>query len=308
MKTIVAVVLLSFALCAAGAEESKNTVSGSRELNLQITSLPEAKLGFTQRFSFPFLQGSNPLTAENNIDLALTAEVTPISLNGLAEAVWTPIAFFQFTLGGSIGSGWAINLFGGDIYGIGITRSDAAGNVEHAGSAFDGVFLKGKTGATLQMDLAALVPGDWNHVIARTYHELNYKAYTAAEAGDSWYFENDDGENCNGFNYYGSLVVGYQMPIFLNMVALMAEGDLYLYDTPDRGNWGDDKIRWIFSAVLNFSITKQFSAALITQCRTRKNYLESNWEDLYYRNRHIDQSDPLHLEFYRVAAILTYRL
>jgi len=282
-------------------------VTSSRELLLQISTLPEAKLGFTQRFSFPFMQGEGPLTLDNNIALALTAEISPISLNGIVEAVWTPIAFFQVGLGGRIGSGWNIELFGGDVYGIGLNRPDNAGMAENSGSAFDGLLWKAQGGAALQADLAAFFPGDWNHLVLRSYHELNHKGYSRAAKNESWYFENDDGENCNGFNYYGNLLVGYQMPIFLNMAALLAEADLYLYDTPDRENWKDNRIRWTFSAILNFAITKQFSAALITQFRTRLNYEESNWKDLYYRNRTIDDSNPQRLEFYRVAAAFSYR-
>jgi hypothetical protein len=144
-------------------------------------------------------------------------------------------------------------------------------------------------------------------VVFRTYHEINHKGYSAASAGESWYFENDDGENRNGFNYYGSLFLGYQMPLFLNTLGLLAEGDLYLYDTPNREQWGDERIRWTFSGLFNFVITKKLSAALLVQLRTRRNYDDPRWEDLFYQNRHIG-SKPLRLEFYRAAAILTYTL
>jgi hypothetical protein len=265
------------------------------------------KLGFTERFNFPFLQGEGPLTENNNIGLALTAEISPISLNGIAEVVWTPIAFFQLTAGGRIGSGWNLELFGTEIYGIGLNRPDTAGKAEHNGQAFDGLLWKAQTGAALQADLAAVFPGDWNHVVVRSYHEINYKGYTRAKANESWYYENDDGENCNGFNYYGNFLIGYQMPIFFNMAAFLTEMDLYLYDTPDRDKWGDDKIRWTFSGIFSFTLTKQINLTLIAQFRTRKNYQESNWKDLYYRNRTINNSSPLHLEFYRIATAMTYK-
>ncbi len=311
MRRIAFLVLLSLCaqvLIAEENRENKTGVTASRDITLLMSSLPEAKLGFTQRFSFPFLQGESPLTEGNNIGLALGADISPISLNGIAEAVWTPAAFFQLSAGGRIGSGWGVELFGGNIYGIGLNRPDAAGKAEQDGRAFDGLLWKVQTGAALQADLAAVFPGDWHHVVVRSYHEINYKGYTRAAAGESWYFENDDGENCNGFNYYGNLLIGYQMPIFFNMAALMAEADLYLYDTPNRGTWGDDKIRWTFSCLLNFSLIKQIDLAVITQFRTRKNYQESDWQDLYYRNRNIDTANPLHLEFYRVAVAVTYKL
>ena len=306
VSLLILLLLFTQVLIAEEVHENKNGFNSSNEIILQISTLPEAKLGFTKRFNFPFLQGGSPLTAYNNISLALTAEISPISLNGIAEIVWTPIAFFQLSTGGRIGSGWNIELFGSEIYGIGVNRANDIGEAENIGSAFDGLLWKTQFGAAVQADLAAVFPGDWNHVVFRSYHEINYSGYTNATAGESWYFESDFGENINGFNYYGNFVIGYQMPIFLNFIGFLTEMNLYLYNTPERSIWGDDKIRWVFSNILNFGITKQFGVTLITQFCTLRNYQESNWQNLYYRNRTIDNSSPLRLEFFRVAAALTY--
>jgi len=287
--------------------ESQSGFRSSSELILQATSNVEVKLGFTDHYTFPFLQGESPLTEGNNIALALGAEITPISLNTIAEAVLTPIAFLELSAGGRLGSGWNIEIFGNEIYGIGLNRADADGKSEHSGSAFDGFLWKVQAGGAIQFDLAALYPGDWHHVVARSYHEISRVGYTRAKAGESWYFEGGDGENRNGFNYYGNFLIGYQMPLFINTIALLAEGDLYLYDTPNRSRWGDDKIRWTFSAVTIFTITEKIELTLATQFVTRRNYKESDWEDLFYRNRHIDNSNPTSLEFDRIAAVLTYK-
>jgi len=310
MKRIVfstLILLFAHALIAEDLKESKTGITASSELTLQVSSVPEMKLGFTERFIFPFLQGESPLSKDNNIALALTAELSPISLNGIVETVWTPVAFFQFAAGGRIGSGWNLELFDSEIYGIGLNQPNAAGKGENNGQAFDDLLWKAQTGAALQADLAAVFPGAWNHIVARSYHEINYKGYTQAGADDSWYYESDDGENCNGFNYYGNFLIGYQMPIFIDFVAFLTEMDLYLYNTPDRDKWGDDKIRWTFSGLLGFSFTKKIGLTLIAQFRTRRNYQETDWQDLYYRNRTIDNSNPTRLEFYRIAAALTYK-
>ena len=304
MKTIVFLLILVLVSHSIAAED--DSVSSS-ELVLQISSLPEAKLGFIQRFQFPFLQGSGPLTENNNIKLNLTGEVSPVSLNLIGEAVWTPIAFIEIAAGGRIGSGWPLNLFGSYIYGIGFNQADENGNAEYNGSGFDGLLWKAQVGGVFQFDLAAIFPGEWNHVVFRTYHEINYKGYTRAKGNESWYFEADEGENMNGFNYYGNFLLGYQMPIFLNLVGILAEMELYLYDTPNRHIWGDDRIRWMFACILNFKIIRQFDIALLAQFRTRRNYAESDWENLYYRNRTLNTSNPQRLEFYRVAAIAAYR-
>jgi len=304
MLKVIFALLIAVFLCV-GISAADDVINSSSALTLQISTLPEAKLGFTQRFIFPFLQGFGPLTEGNNINLSFTAEVSPISLNGFVTAVWTPVAFFDLTAGGRIGTGWNIELFGNELRGIGLNRS-AGGQSELSGSAFDGMLWKAQIGGAFQFDLAAIFPGDWNHIVARSYHEINYSGYTRAKAGESWYFENDFGENTNGFNYYGNFLLGYQMPLFLNMAALLAEANLYLYDIANRSIWGDDKLRWTFSGILNMAIQRKFEITLITQFRTMRNYLGA-WEGVYYRDRTLDTSNPLRLQFFRVAAVMTYK-
>jgi hypothetical protein len=300
---------LSLFLCIGFLPLSaEDTVETGGEFVLQISTNVEAKLGYTQYFRFPFLQGENPLTEGNNINLALTAEATPISINGLVTAVWTPIAFLEFSVGGRIGSGWTIEISGSRIYGIGLNRPAANGKAEHSGNAFDGMLWKTLAGGAFQFDLAALVPGDWNHFVFRTYHEINYGGYTRAKEGESWYFENGFGEYTNGFIYYSNYILGYQMPITMNMAGIMAEAELYLYDIQNKSQWGDDKFKWTIAAVANFALHERLNIMVAAQFRTMRNYKESDWEDLYYRNRTIDSSSPIRLEFYRIAAIVSYSL
>jgi hypothetical protein len=311
MRKIIAILCVCFsAQMLMAQEEGASASESSRELILQASSRPEAKLGFTQRFKFPFLQGDGPLTEGNNIRLALTAEVSPISLNGIAEAILTPVAFLEFNAGARVGSGWNLELFGNNIYGIGINRpvdtGDPQSKAKHDGGAFDGFTWQVKAGGAFQFDLAALLPGDWNHVVLRTYHEINYGGYSRAKTGDAWVFE-DKNEYTNGLIYYSNYLLGYQMPIFLSMAALLAEAEMYLYDLPNKSAWGDERIKWIFGGVLNFAVTKQLDITVITQFRTVRNYVQPDWEELYYRNRVINASNPIGLEFYRVAAVITYR-
>ncbi|MDR1239309.1 MAG: hypothetical protein LBK27_04275 [Treponema sp.] len=322
LALLAGMILAPGAILWAGEEAAPGTETASaggvvskRELTLSLSSLPEARLAFNQNFTFPFLQGEHFLTRDNNIRTRLGAELTPVSLNGLADAYWTPAAFFQIRAGTRLGSGWNISLFGAPVYGIGINRPEnAAGpllTAERTGDPFDGLYWKLHGGGTLQFDFAALFPGDWHHVVFQSYHEINYRGYTAAGPGEAWVFENDDAENLNGFNYYGNFLLGYQMPIFLNTTGILVEMDKYLYDTPNRNLWGDEKVRWIFSGLFNFTITKRFSAALLVQFRTRRNYEDGdrkNTAHYFYQSRRLDGENPLRLEFYRVAAAMTFVL
>jgi hypothetical protein len=301
-----------FLAALPGPLMADSEIRNSSGLTLQTSTRPEAKLGITQNVILPLLQGESPLTEDNNLSLTLTAEISPISVNGIAEAVFTPVAFLQAVTGARIGSGWNITIFGSDVYGMGINRRNAiTQKPEVDGDPFEGLLWSAYGGAVFQFDLAALVPGDWTHVVFRTYHEARYKGNTAASSTDSWYFENDDGQNRNGLTYYGSYLLGYQMPIFLNTVGLMAEMELYLYNTPHRQDWGDDLGRWTFGPLFNVTVTKNFSAALIVQLRTRRRYTEGREDDLtkdvFYQDRRLKTDDP-YLTFYRAAVILSYKL
>ena len=302
---IAAILILCLIVPAIGAQESSDDIEMSSGLTLQLSSLPEAKLIFTQRFIFPFMQGDSGMTEGNNINLALKAEVTPITVGALVDVVWTPIAFLQLAVGGQVDGGWHINLFGGDLYGL--ARNTNTGFADEG--IFDGCYFKAYAGGTFQFDLAAIIPGDWNHVVFQTYHEINYAAYTAADRGESWTFEADFGENINGFNYYGSIFLGYQMPIILNMVGVLVEMDRNLYDgiLTDQADWGGNLIRWHFALVTNWKINDNFSIAVLGQFRTMRNYSDTT-ADLYYQNREFKLGEnKLNFEFYRVAAMVNYR-
>jgi len=305
LVTVTFLFLLAFPLFA------ETDLKSETSLSLAMSSLPEAKLTFTQSFTFPCFQGDNPLIKDNNIKFDLNTELTPISMNLLGKAAFTPVAFFELSAGGMLGSGWIINLFGSKVYGIGLNRPDANGRTSVDGTAFDGFFGEGHVGGTVQFDLAALVPGEWNHVVFRSYHEIGYKMYSRAEKDMPWFFENDDGENQNGWNYYGSYLAGYRMPIFLDTVALLAEIEKYLYNTPGGDKWGDSLGRWTFGLLANLTFSKKFSCVLLTQFRTLRNYTNYAYGDkdnLFYRYRDLDFNNPRTFSFYRAVLVLNYRL
>jgi hypothetical protein len=290
---------------------AETDLKSETSLNLALSSLPEAKLIFAQSFTLPCLQGDNPLVKDNNVKFGVNAELTPISMNLLGNVIFTPVAFFELSAGGMLGTGWIINLFGSEVYGIGLNRPDDNGYTSVDGSAFDGFFGKGNMGGALQFDLAALIPGEWNHVVFRSYHEIGYKMYSRAQKGDSWFYEDDFGENQNGWNYYGSYLVGYRMPIFLDTVAVLAEIEKYLYNTPGGDQWGDSLGQWTFSLMMNFAFSEKISTALAVQFRTLRNYTNYTYDDennLFYQERILNSDNPRSLSFYRAALILNYRL
>jgi hypothetical protein len=309
-------VLLSVFFWAAPLTAQESGITDSTSLSVTVSSLPEAQVTVSENIIFPLLQGSGPLTSGNNLNLGISANITPISLDGTVDFTLTPIAFIQVIAGSTLGSGWNVPGLGD---GLGINQREAGigSPGEIIGDPFDGLIWKVYGAGLFQFDLAAVVPGDWNHVVFQTRQEINYRANTNAASGESWLFKADGGENRNGFNYYASYVLGYQMPAspVFNMVGLMAESDLYLYDTPsNRSDFGDDLMRWTFSTLFNFQITKTIGTTFIVQFNTQRNYEDRGdlaaYKDTkpYYQDRDLYNGDPLRLDFYRFALILNFKL
>ncbi|GAB1431935.1 hypothetical protein MASR2M29_05600 [Spirochaetota bacterium] len=290
-----------FAAMFAGAQEA----SFKNNLSFTASSIPEAKMNFSHTTILPFLRGDGALVSGNSLALNFDGEFSPVSVGASAEARITPIAFLQFFAGGSIASGWNVP---GLAEGLRKNHLVAATDAELVGEAFDGFVWSLEGGGLFQFDMAAIFPGDWNHVVFQTSHLARYKSLSSAEKDESWLFQADSGENRNGWNYYGNYFLGYQMPIFLQMAGVLLEEDLYLYDTPGRNLWGDDLGRWTLAAVLSFKIFDGLSANLITQFSSRRNFTEASKDYEFYQKRILDTANPLRLEFYRVAAIVSWDL
>ena len=293
-------------------------IKSSTELELQVSTMPEAKLRLIQSFTFPFLQGSGPLTKDNNVATVFSVDITPVSLFGVGEITWTPVAFFLLSGGGKAGSGWDIPLGRG----VGITApkdenapdpGDPPRQSKFFGHAFDGLVWSTWGAGTFQFDLGAIIPGDWTHVVFQTRQEFRYMAYSKAGSGVLWVLENDEGENENGWTYYASYVLGYLMPLspVLNGIAFMAELEKPLYKTAGGGDWGETLGKWIFSGIFNFSIHPRFNLAFAIQMRTRRNYglYNFNDDDYYYPDLELRKAGGERpVFFYRAAVVLTYRI
>jgi hypothetical protein len=296
MNKICALICCAIISAAAFAQEdaaSAGAVEAHTDLSLTISSLPEAQVAVSQRFVFPVLQGQGPLTSGNNLTLKLGANVSPISFNLLADTVWTPIAFFNLSMGAKAGSGWNYPLFGSLMKGIGLHTAGKDEGVD--GSGLDGVVWNAHTGATLQFDLAAIFPGDWHHVVAQVYNEITYLHYTNAQDGEPWYYENDDGINQNSFYYYFSALLGYQMPFFIDLAGVMFEVKEPLLNPATGENLSRQGPSMTLSLAAEFKPHERFSVMALGQLT---NKLFHPVTDAYQRE----------WDFFRVALIATYHL
>ena len=296
--------------------DGEGEIETSTKLEFQLTSRPEARFSIHQYFTFPFLQGQSPLTEDNNITLHLSAALTPVTLFGRGEVDWTPAAFFVLSVGGEIGSGWGIPI----AHGTGINRPVGEvtfpGHVrdtEVDGEAFDGAICSAWGAGTIQFDLAALIPGDWNHFVFQTRQEMRYSAYTRAGKTDSWILENDHGENRNGWKYMATYILGYRIPQspILSMLAIAAELDKSLYHLPGGEFWGDGLGYWFFSTLVILTISPRLEVTLALQMRSHRNNGHTNFDNNYgyYQDMElIHEYGERRFLFYRAAAIFNYKL
>lgn len=247
------------------------------------------------------------LVAGNNVTLRSLTGVSPISITQEVRATLTPIAFLQFAAGGMVGTGWNLQLFDG----LGaINRT--TGKADPA--SFEGLVLRGFVSGTFQFDLAALVPGEWNHVVTVISPQWTYSTFTAAGPDDGWMFEADDGTNYNGWKYKLNAFLGYQLPLpHFKMVGILYEGEQLIGNAVPRARaagpaafdpaFRTDKI----GLVLNFALGDEGRHALTVLPQLQRNRLPS---EATIFNAGVQRRDTVgsYWDFYRVAVQYRYSL
>jgi hypothetical protein len=235
------------------------------------------------RIEIPVLAGQGALTADNNLRLSFLAALTPVSARLETESTLTPIAFLNLFAGAMVGTGWNIGLFDG----LGL---NTAASPQPDDTSFEGVVLNPWIGATFQFDLAALVPGDWTHVVTLLRPTFHYWWFSGAGRGEAWMWEADEGENFNGWKLLGSYFVGYQMPLALDTVGVLLETEQHLgyvarLSPAGSGGWGSDFVRLTVSGVTNFTLSERSSLAVLLQFQRERLYSSGTILQSFYANR-----------------------
>lgn len=308
MKKLIASVMCAFLIFGTlsaqeeGAEtkpEEKPEVKYSTNINLAITYPWAAQLGVTEAIKVPFLNFDNSIMRDNNITFKLGAELTPVTLEGKFDIVWTPLAFLELYGGASVGSGWSIK----SIHGLAINNKDNAGNTNKVPVNFQKAFWSANAGGAFQFDLGAVIQSDWTHIVMRIDQYFLYRAVAGVDDSlTSWVFQDDDGENRNGFTYCASYVLGYQMPLPMNMIAFRLETEKTFFKVPagrTKSTWGEDRYHLVFGPIISFKPIEQLTIMLIAQWQTTHTYSPDNLET-FYQDRIFDKDK---IVFKRVGII-----
>lgn len=248
----------------------------------------------------PALVGEGPFFSGNSLELDGVLELSPVTLEAKAAAVLTPVAFCRLEAGMAAGTGWSLGFVG-----LAINPTDSAVPVEEI--PFGGAVLKAWAAGTLQFDLAAVLPGDWNHVVALATGKFEYRNNTAADPTDAWVWQADEGMNFNGWRYLGTYVLGYQMPLKVNMVGVMLETEEYLGAVRNYGrmsnSWGSDFVLMRISPLVNIAFDERNSLTVVAQIKSTQ-----DWTDGTTQRRSFQQRIYEGRQFYLDRVAFSYTL
>lgn len=272
----------------------------------------ELQFFLKHKITIPVNAGDGFLVADDNIGFNFDLYAAPVAAYVKSSATITPIAFLQFEMGVMIGTGWNAKIFNG-------VGNNVNGYLEE--DSFPGVVAELFSSVTLQFDLAALLPGKWNHVVAMINAEFLYSYFSTdeARAGKPWQWLADSGENLNGFSFEGSYFLGYQMPLILDAVGVLVETSQLIdsnsrhspmagsdgkISTSEDNGWGSDFIQVTFGPLAYFSIDDHNSLVILVQFQTGKDYTDKTIFNQYYQNRVYEDT---YIKLHRVALAYSYK-
>ena len=257
----------------------------------------EMKAVIEQKRKYPFMDKPGFLTEGNNLTAKYSFELSPVSINALAQLSLTPLAFVQLHAGAAAGTGWTL-VFNG------LGRNLPGDDLETVKSEpFSGMVYRLWQATTLQFDAAAFFPGDWHHVVISATGRFEYKAFTGAGRNEAWQYEADDGQNFNGFKYLGSYFLGYRMPLMVDTVGMLFETEQWIDHNTTRSmlkddGWGSDIPELTFGPLVNLSFKDGSSLAVLFQF---KNGIDFTDETSGYRYFGYRRSEGIYVKLHRIA-------
>jgi len=305
ISTLACLLVAGVLFAQEDAEAAESKVAYTTHINLAIAWPMEGKLNVSESFKVPALNFNNALMRGNNVTFKLGADITPITLEGKFDITWTPIAFLELYGGASIGSGWTLKQWHGLSF-----NTEENGKTAIVPINFKKAFYTANLGGALQFDLGAVIPSDWTHIVFRIDEYFMYKGVSATGPYDSWIFQNDAGENRNGWTYYGTYVLGYQMPLPVNLIAFRVETEKTFFKLPsgiDKAAWGENRYTVTFTPIVSFKAAEALTIMLLAQWKTVHNYSASDLE-LFYQNRKIDKNKADKIIFKRVGIIFDIKI
>lgn len=235
----------------------------------------EGRVTGKYRYTIPCPIGNSALTAGNTLVLGGNLEITPVSILPQLRVEFTPIAFLKFSSWAQIGTAWNIGDQESPVFqGLGKYNS-LKGKYESVDSFSQWYYEWGIEGL-FQFDAAALWPGDWHHIVCMALYDVDYKGMTGMGEGDVYNWQTGT-EKVNGWYYYGSVILGYQMPLVVQTVGVQFEWQGY-YDNfgTEAGKtyktWDPYFDSMSVNPIAIFKFSEKDSLTMCLNFQTRRNY------------------------------------
>lgn len=224
-----------------------------------------AKALWNAAYTIPTPLGTNPLLASADIELNGGVELSPLSLRAIASIAFSPLPFLIFDVGSSIGSGWnALGFEGFCEY-----QNDHYKNI----TPFTRYYHDHWVRATFQFDTGVLIEGDWTHVVMLANYQMIYKGITGLDKGTLWAWQTTEGY-VNGLGYEFIAMLGYQMPLFVDLVGFMA--DMYgYYRNSDYGEYANTYGKFMtveLNLFANLALNKNNSLLVAARVSGRRSF------------------------------------
>jgi hypothetical protein len=237
----------------------------------------EAVTEFDATYTMPFLNGSDELTVDNHLAFKLGLELSPVTIAPVASVTFSPIAFLEFAIGGTIGTGWPLT---DDIQGL--AKLDESKPKYKNLTPFANWYFYTWASGCFMFDLAAIWEGDWHHVVTTATYKAGYQKMTGTKS-TVWGWQNSYGL-ADGWVYEQEYFLGYQMPLKVSMIGVGATlwGN---YQSSDYGkfssNYDGDFMTIDIWPMVEIKISKKDLLYVLTDFRARRSFREKYDDDAH---------------------------
>ncbi|WP_024653859.1 hypothetical protein [Borrelia persica] len=209
----------------------------------------------------------SPLLQNNGIDIDACFGLAPVIALLQGKVSFTPIAFVNLYTGIEFGMGWQ----GFGFKGVGVHL----GNGEYSTSPefYSEIMMGGR----LQFDLNAILDGEWTHIITVAGNNFTYRNNPHAHSNQLWKYKADEGKNVNGLITSPYALLAYKMPIPLNLIGFLYEGQTYIgnargISTTKNKGWGSDFFYHNLSFVAKIQIIENLTLDMLLKFSTAPVY------------------------------------
>ena len=245
----------------------------------------EFKTTFNAECKIPAPLGKHFLLKDSNVRIKTAFELCPVTVRPLVSVSFTPLPFFVFSTGASIGTGWSALGFKGlckldeNSISYGENRKISKNSIEYENlTPFGNYYYDFWFSGLFQFDTGAIFPGDWTHAVMQASYTVSYVGVTGVDDGKIWLWQLVR-NNCNGWRYTANFVLGYQMPLPLSMIAVNT--NVYaLFNSDDYGiyssSYNGDFTNVTISPMLKFDFSKKDSLFVLFEFKKRRSFEEEH--------------------------------